>query len=58
MVSIRPCTLQKCLRIIPAKRTDYEHLSRFHYLEAALGPTRGVYKLIDEHPWRLLRRCR
>jgi hypothetical protein len=54
MASISACTLQKNLRIFPAKRTDYEHLARFHYLSAALGPTRAVYKLIDEHPWRQL----
>ena len=54
MTSISPCSLQKYLRIIPAKRTDYEQLDRFHYQGAALGPTRAVYKLIDEHPWRAL----
>jgi hypothetical protein len=54
MASISACTLQKYLRVFPAKRTDYEHLARFHYLSAAFGPTRAVYKLIDEHPWRRL----
>ena len=52
MASISACTLQKILRIVPAKIGDYNHLARFHYLTAALGPTRAVYKLIDEYPWR------
>ncbi|MHC4287751.1 MAG: hypothetical protein ACYSSJ_05550 [Planctomycetota bacterium] len=54
MKSISPCSLQKYLKIFPAKHSDYEHLYRFHYLSAALGPTRAVYKLIDDHPWRRL----
>jgi hypothetical protein len=58
MASISAWTLQKFLRIVPAKLGDYNQLARFHYLTAALGPTRAVYKLIDEHPWRRLRRCR
>jgi hypothetical protein len=54
MASISPCSLKKYLIIFPRKHSDYEHLYRFHYLSAALGPTRAVYKLIDEHPWRRL----
>ena len=54
MTSVLPCSLQKYLRIVPAKCADYEELSRFHYQPAALGPTRAVYKFIDEHPWRRL----
>ena len=54
MTSISPCSLQKYLRIIPAKHSDYEQLARFHYMGMGLGPTRAIYKLVDEHPWRRL----
>jgi len=54
MTSVSPCSLQKYLKIVPAKHADYEELCRFHYQGAALGPTRAVYKLVDEHPWRAL----
>jgi len=54
MISNLPCSLQKHLRIVPGKQADYEELSRFHYQPAALGPTRAVYKFIDDHPWRHL----
>ena len=54
MTSISPCSLKKYLKIFPGKHSDYEHLYRFHYLSAALGPTRAVYKLIDDYPWRRL----
>ena len=54
MTSISPCSLQKYLKIFPGKHSDYEHLYRFHYLSAALGPSRAVYKLVDDHPWRRL----
>jgi len=54
MTSVLPCSLQKYLQIVPAKRGDYEQLSRFHYQSSALGPTRWIYKLVDEHPWRRL----
>ena len=54
MTSVLSCSLLKHLRIVPATRTDYEELCRFHYQGAAMGPTRGIYKLVDEHPWRAL----
>ena len=54
MAPFEPCTLKKNLRIVPARHADYEHLARFHYLSAALGPTHAIYKLIDEHLWRRL----
>ena len=54
MASISPCSLKKCLKIFLVKHSDYEHLYRFHYLSAALRPTRAVYKLLDENPWRRL----
>jgi hypothetical protein len=54
MEPILSCSLQKYLRIVPGKHADYEHLSRFHYQGASLGPIRAVYKLIDTHSWRRL----
>jgi GNAT superfamily N-acetyltransferase len=38
--------------IIPGSRSDYEHLSRFHYCGQSCGPIRQIYKLIDDHRWR------
>ncbi|RKY12832.1 MAG: hypothetical protein DRP52_04210, partial [Planctomycetota bacterium] len=54
MTSNHSCSLQKQLRIVPGGRSDYQELARFHYRGAALGPTRGIYKLVDEHLWRHL----
>jgi hypothetical protein len=54
MASISPCTLQKHLKIIPGNHADYKQLSKFHYRGTALGPTRFVYTLIDDHLWRRL----
>ncbi|OQY05127.1 MAG: hypothetical protein B6I25_06085 [Planctomycetales bacterium 4572_13] len=54
MTSNHLCSLQKQLRIVPGGRRDYEALAQFHYRGAALGPTRGIYKLVDEHLWRHL----
>jgi hypothetical protein len=55
MQSTSKCTLHKYLMIVPGDRSDYEHLSRFHYCGQSCGPIRRIYKLIDDHLWRGLR---
>ncbi|MHC4881353.1 MAG: hypothetical protein ACYTFX_10795 [Planctomycetota bacterium] len=52
MESTPKCTLHKYLMTVPGDRSDYEHLSRFHYCGQPCGPIRQIYKLIDDHLWR------
>lgn len=54
MKSPSECTVQQNLRVVEAQLCDYEQLARFHYRPGIIGPIRGLYKVIDCHPWRSL----
>ena len=49
---ITQCSIQKHLKIQPARIDTYEGLSSFHYRDKTLGPYTHLFAIYDEHPRR------